>query len=31
MRRWDPVPPAVIEKARARALAGRRLGDMTEN
>jgi short-subunit dehydrogenase len=30
MRRWDPVPPAVIEKARARALAGRRLGDMAE-
>jgi len=27
MRRMDPVPPEVVEKARARALAGKRLGE----
>jgi len=31
MRRFDPVPPDVLTKARARARAGRRLGDMRES
>jgi short-subunit dehydrogenase len=30
MRRMDPVPPHVIERARGRALRGRRLGDLSE-
>jgi len=30
MRRMDPVPPEVIERARERALRGKRLGDLSE-
>jgi short-subunit dehydrogenase len=30
MRRMDPVPPEVIERARERARRGRRLGDLSE-
>jgi short-subunit dehydrogenase len=30
MRRMDPVPPEVIERARARARSGKRLGDLSE-
>jgi short-subunit dehydrogenase len=30
MRRMDPVPPDVIERARARARSGKRLGDLSE-
>lgn len=30
MRRVDPVPPEIIEKARVRARAGKRLGDLSE-
>jgi short-subunit dehydrogenase len=29
MARWEPVPREVVEKARARARAGRRLGDLS--
>ena len=31
MARTDPVPREVVEKARARALGGKRLGDLSEN
>jgi len=31
MARTDPVPPEVVERARARALRGKRLGDLTED
>jgi len=31
MARTDPVPREVVEKARARALEGKRLGDLSEN
>jgi len=31
MRRMDPVPPAVIERARERARRGKRLGDLSED
>jgi short-subunit dehydrogenase len=30
MARTDPVPPAVVERARVRARAGKRLGDLSE-
>ena len=30
MARMDPVPGEIVEKARARALRGRRLGDLRE-
>jgi short-subunit dehydrogenase len=30
MARAEPVPPDVVERARARALAGKRLGDLSE-
>jgi short-subunit dehydrogenase len=30
MRRMDPVPPEVVERARERARSGRRLGDLSE-
>jgi len=31
MKRADPVPPEVVERARRRAHAGRRLGDLSED
>jgi len=31
MRRMDPVPQSVIERARARAVRGLRLGDLDED
>jgi len=30
MAKTDPVPPAVVERARARALKGKRLGDLSD-
>jgi hypothetical protein len=30
MRRLDPVPPEVVERARERARGGKRLGDLSE-
>jgi len=30
MRRMDPVPPAIVERARERARKGRRIGDLRE-
>jgi len=30
MAKMDPVPPAVVDKARARALKNRRMGDLSE-
>jgi hypothetical protein len=30
MARAEPVPPDVVERARARARAGKRLGDLSE-